>query len=187
MKEHNGNIYVTSNQGEGTTCTIEFPIVKVSAKDMVTTSPVITKRELIGQGLKALVLDDEPIILNLMRDVLYELDFDVDITSRGDEALKMLRSNDYHLLISDIKMPGMDGKSFYKELKFVKPEAIETMIFVSGDSASKETCDFLEETGIPFLRKPFTINMLKDFIIGQILKMGLRSEYNLINRSVSHN
>ena len=61
-------------------------------------------------------------------------------------------------------MPGMDGKEFYRKVKAMNPKAARDIIFLSGDSASKETQNFFKETGNPFLHKPFTIEKFKKII-----------------------
>ncbi|MBI5237613.1 MAG: response regulator, partial [Deltaproteobacteria bacterium] len=80
-------------------------------------------------------------------------------------ALKRLEENDYNLIISDIKMPGLDGKEFYREVKKIRPEALKRIIVISGDSVSPETREFLKETGNASLKKPFNINTLNAAVL----------------------
>ena len=65
------------------------------------------------------------------------------------------RSNDYDVVFSDVHMPDMDGLAFYRNLKDLKPELAGRLILVTGDTLGGGIQSFLEETGLPFLEKPF--------------------------------
>ncbi len=82
----------------------------------------------------------------------------------GEEALKKLGEGDYDLIISDIRMPGMDGKTFYGEVRRTRPDAQKKIIFISGDSANKETQEFLKGAGNVSLKKPFTVEELNEAV-----------------------
>ena len=152
-KEHGGNIYAVNNKdGKGSTFVIELPIIEDKAKRKTSTKSV-AKPKPSERGLRALILDDEPTVLELLKEVFTVEGFSVDTTTRGDEALKLIENEDYDIIISDIKIPDMDGKEFYHNLKSIKPEAVSNIIFISGDTASKETKDFLKESGNLFLHK----------------------------------
>ena len=167
-KEHGGNIYAVNNKdGKGSTFVIELPIIEDKAKRKTSTKSV-AKPKPSERGLRALILDDEPTVLELLKEVFTVEGFSVDTTTRGDEALKLIENEDYDIIISDIKIPDMDGKEFYHNLKSIKPEAVSNIIFISGDTASKETKDFLKESGNLFLHKPFTIEQLKKTISKQL-------------------
>ena len=118
----------------------------------------------MGKGKKALVLDDEPLVLDLLHDALGGSGFHVDRTTSGKEALTMLQSRDYDVIISDMKMPGVDGKDFYRGVKAVKPELLGKIIFISGDSLNKETQAFLHKLGNFSLKKPFTVEQLHTIV-----------------------
>ncbi|MBI5642060.1 MAG: response regulator [Deltaproteobacteria bacterium] len=168
INEHGGTIYASSTLGMGTVFVVELPVTGLIRTD---TQEI---REAFGfkidpvkariKGLKALILDDEPIVLDLLHDSLTYSGFKVEKTGSGDEALRKLKENDYDIIISDIKMPGLDGRGFYNEVKKIRPESQKKIIFISGDSLSKETQRFLKETGNLSLNKPFTVDQLHDMI-----------------------
>ncbi|MEK7803001.1 MAG: ATP-binding protein, partial [Deltaproteobacteria bacterium] len=165
IKEHGGNITANSRHGEGASFIIELPIIeKHDDEELTPSESEAPQQHLAGEGLRALVLDDEPPILTLLNEVLSDAGFRVDTAGRVEDALKLLKKTRYNLIISDIKMPGMDGKEFYRKVKAMNPKAARDIIFLSGDSASKETQDFFKETGNPFLHKPFTIEKFKKII-----------------------
>jgi CheY-like chemotaxis protein len=77
------------------------------------------------------------------------------VVENGEAALDRLRSNDYAVVLSDIRMPKMDGMELYRRLKGLKPALAERLILVSGDSLSPAVVAFLNESGRPCIEKPF--------------------------------
>ncbi|MCU0635161.1 MAG: response regulator [Gemmatimonadaceae bacterium] len=81
----------------------------------------------------------------------------------GLAALEALRGPDgkhVSAIISDIKMPGMDGPAFYRRLAAERPELASHILFATGDTASEEVAHFLADSGCPVLEKPFTLREL---------------------------
>ena len=72
----------------------------------------------------------------------------------------MLRPAVFDLVICDLKMPRLDGPSFYRVLSERKPALARHVIFVTGDVAGTDTERFLTETGCRWLPKPFRLNDL---------------------------
>ena len=163
IHEHGGNIYASSRLRGGTTFIVELPVVEDSSCTGDTEAPAPSVR-MRADGKRALVLDDEAILLDLLNESLTGFGFIVDRCSSAEEALKKAASLDYDIIISDIKMPGLGGRGFYNEMQSVKPEALKKMVFISGDSMNRETQAFLSEVGTHSLRKPFTIDELNDVI-----------------------
>ncbi len=169
INEHGGSIYATSTPGKGTTFIIDLPVIKKSGEwteKLVSEAAIVLKDR--ARGMKALVLDDEPILLDLLNVALEDSGFHVDRTSSGKDALDMIKRDGYDVIISDIKMPGMDGKTFYGEVKSVRPEYLSKIIFISGDSLNKETQAFLKRSGNYSLKKPFTVDQL-NLIISKVI------------------
>ena len=69
-----------------------------------------------GQNEKILVIDDEKVITNLLQDFLSQKNYQVYSASSGEEAIEIIESMDVSIIITDVKMPGMDGIEFYQEL-----------------------------------------------------------------------
>jgi len=82
--------------------------------------------------------------------------YEVKTARNGIEALKMIDSSQYDLIISDINMPVMDGIEFYRKLVNKSPSMKERIIFVTGNM-KPETGKFMQETGARWFSKPLNI------------------------------
>ena len=106
---------------------------------------------------RALLVEDERFVGELLAEYLALEGYEVDRAMDGREALALVRQRDYALIVSDVRMPDVDGPAFYRELQVVRPELTRRMVFVTGDVVSTETRRFLDETCLRYLEKPFTI------------------------------
>ncbi len=121
---------------------------------------------------RILILDDEPIILELCVEFLSSEGYKVDTVTDGKDALDLLQKNDYDAVISDMKMPSLSGAEFYKLINEKHPKVAKRIIFVTGDILNIETKAFLENTNNPYLIKPFKLNELRN-IVKEVLKGNL--------------
>jgi DNA-binding NtrC family response regulator len=103
---------------------------------------------------RVLVIDDELDMLMLLRMIIEDnTDYEVETTNNPSEALKMIRENDYDLVISDLKMPGMDGLELCDEVREIDQDLPLIMITAYG---SLETSEEAMKKGVAdFITKPF--------------------------------
>lgn len=106
-------------------------------------------------GLTALVVDDEDGVADLLAEILTASGFDVTLAEDGQIALNRLRSESFSVILTDLRMPGLDGPSLFARLRNEKPQLTERIIFVTGDTLSPDVADFLRDSGRPCLEKPF--------------------------------
>ena len=71
-------------------------------------------------------------------------------------------------MLSDIKMPNLDGRGFYREVERRLPALAGRVIFLTGDALSAEVSEFIETTGRPSLDKPFDAEQIRR-IVSQVL------------------
>jgi CheY-like chemotaxis protein len=116
-----------------------------------------TRRALI------LVVDDEPLVAGLMVDVLVTEGHEVDMARNGREALEKIAARSYDLIVSDLRMPELDGVGLYRELERRRPALLGRLLFVSGTTEPPEYASFLEATHAPVLSKPFRLEDLRRF------------------------
>jgi PAS domain S-box-containing protein len=77
---------------------------------------------------KILVVDDEPAVLEVIQRILADRGFLVDVASNGIEALNLLDQNSYDLMLSDVKMPHMDGMELLQKVGLLYPDLITVML-----------------------------------------------------------
>jgi len=119
VKEHNGIMTVKSELGKGTTFTIFFPVVE---KEAVIENK--TDEKLPMGNEKILFIDDEQSIVNIARQILERLGYEVDAKMSSTEALELFRSkpDQFDLVITDLTMPKMTGDKLVKEILNIRPD-----------------------------------------------------------------
>jgi CheY-like chemotaxis protein len=113
---------------------------------------------------RILVVDDEPLVTMLIAEALALEGHDVDTARDGQEALDKVAACAYDAILSDLRMPGLDGVGLYRELDQHDPSLLRRIAFVSGTTQPVEYASFLEETGVTVLRKPFAIDDLQQLV-----------------------
>ena len=112
-------------------------------------------------GGRILVVDDEPGIRELLQEMLGLAGYEVILVRDGQEALERITADpDPDAIVLDLKMPVMDGQQFYGHLLQDHPRLVERVLFLTGDTLSREARVFIESTGRPCLSKPFTLDEL---------------------------
>jgi len=127
VKQHSGYIYVYSEVGKGTTFKIYLPV----AGEKTAAQPEIEQRCMTGGKETLIVVDDDPSIRKLIKDILQPLGYRLFFAGDGDEALKIVRrEGTVDLLLTDVIMPNMNGRQladlFLRDYPGVK------IIFMSG-------------------------------------------------------
>jgi CheY-like chemotaxis protein len=117
-----------------------------------------------GRRKRILVVDDEPGIATVLVEVLQLDGHMVEMVGNGEAALRKLGGEEYDLILSDIRMPNLDGPTLYREIELRHPRLMRRFIFLTGDIISPEIAQFLEHTGVPYLRKPFTLKMVREVV-----------------------
>jgi DNA-binding response OmpR family regulator len=125
-----------------------------------------------GTGIKRiLVVEDEPAICEICLKVLNGEGFKVDVVGDGKLAEEKLQEREYDLIYIDIRTPVMNGKELYQYIVDNIPKMASRVIFTTGDMMARDTQDFIERTGRPFMPKPFTPGELRKIVretLGQI-------------------
>lgn len=100
-----------------------------------------------------LVVDDEPAVRDSLKEWLVDEGFAVDMAESGRQALEMLRDKDYGLMLTDIKMPGMDGVELLQRAKQVRPEL--TVVMMTAYATVETAVEAMKEGAFDYLMKPF--------------------------------
>lgn len=102
-----------------------------------------------------LIVDDEPAIRNILARIMSGKGHQPHTAPDGKAALSKLAKNAYDLLIVDLKMFGFSGRKLYETLSEEQPDTANKIVFITGDTMTEETNDFLIASGRPYLAKPF--------------------------------
>ena len=161
IETHGGAITVESNPERGTTFAITLPVTaRPSSVDTPgapeTPAPVETKT--------ILVVDDERDLAEILVEALGREGHRVAMADNGADALRRLEQHKYDLVVSDTKMPVMDGVHFFNEIERRFPGLRKRIIFVTGDVLDAEKRRFLESSGAPFLTKPLDLGEVRRMV-----------------------
>ncbi|MDI6854192.1 MAG: response regulator [Deltaproteobacteria bacterium] len=123
--------------------------------------------------LKIMVLDDEPIVCKRLQPALEKLGYEVDTFTQSLEALHRIRDFDYDIIITDLKMKGVDGMRFLQEAKKRRPE---TEVIVITGFATLETAKESFQKGVfDFIAKPFKLSEIQEVVAKAAAKIQAQS------------
>ncbi|MGH7325941.1 MAG: GAF domain-containing protein [Candidatus Rokuibacteriota bacterium] len=152
VQEHGGRLAVESEPGQ-TVFMLELPVATAAASG----SPAApaARPTVAGNGRVALVVEDEPSIVEFVVTLLRETGWRVDVAAGGRPGLDRVRAQHYDLVVTDMRMPDGDGEEFYRLALAVDPRLAGRFLFVTGDTANQRAWAFLKGADLPVLEKPF--------------------------------
>jgi signal transduction histidine kinase/CheY-like chemotaxis protein len=154
VKQHGGYIDVQSQVGEWTSFSIYLPALAAKGIEV---EPMAQPSMRTGTGQTILVVEDDPTTLAAIRDLLEAQNYHVATAANGLEALQIFefKKEGFDLVVSDVVMPEMGGVAMYAELS--KRRSDVKILFVTGHPLEDESQAILEESGVSWLQKPFSV------------------------------
>jgi signal transduction histidine kinase/CheY-like chemotaxis protein len=162
IENHGGTISAKSEPGN-TVFTIELPMARSPRMSTVSkeTQPLPRAQLTPGKRLgRVLVVDDENAIVDAICEFLDLQNIHTDKANDGQQALILLGKHRYDAIISDIRMPGIDGPQLYERATAINPSYRTRFLFMSGDLVRDTTQSFVTSLNCACLAKPFPLQTL---------------------------
>jgi len=166
-----GSMELRSEPGKGSEFTVHIPVIKISEKIEILIETELSDFDLSGKNI--LVVDDESSQLALAKELIKSVGMNCETSTNGEEALLKLQQKSYHLVVTDIQMPKMDGFNLVKAIKNNTNLSEIPVIAVSGRT---------NVTNATYLQAGFSGNLLKPYRpsellmkIGEILNVKLKN------------
>lgn len=167
VRLHGGHIRLQALAQRGATFLLEFP--SASADVPLPLPPALpaalSATRPVARGARALVVEDEPTVAQLIADMLSDLGYVPQVHHDARRALVSAISSDYALVVCDMKMPAMDGQHFFRALSEAGSPLVERFLFVTGDVLGIATQEFLRQNRLPHIAKPFRVEEFTEKIV----------------------
>jgi len=151
VEAHGGTLTVACPTEGGAVFTITLPVGVVEARadhTMPASKPGPSQRAI-------LVVDDEAEIRDTLSEILNGARHRVVTASSGREALERMALETYDVILTDIRMPDIDGRALFEEIRQRWPEQCARVVFVTGDTLASALREFVSKSGRPVIEKPF--------------------------------
>jgi signal transduction histidine kinase/ActR/RegA family two-component response regulator len=152
--KHGGAMSVAGSYGSGADFTILLPVTREPQRTGESSRRGEVARE--ARRGSILIIDDEEAILDLLSEVLENDGHGVTTTTKASEGLRLMSHSTYDCVICDVKMPEVDGREFFELVQTLRPGMTERLIFITGDYFTDATARFVRESGLQYLKKPFS-------------------------------
>ncbi|NDE90315.1 MAG: PAS domain S-box protein [Alphaproteobacteria bacterium] len=165
VESHGGRIWVenvqdrppdNSHVGEPQTGACFMFSLPISVKTAVAEEEAQDTQHYIIPPQKILIVDDEVELGQTLADILEEGGHSILLAEHGRKALDILDQQDVDLIISDLRMPVLDGPGLYRTLETSKPHYLSRIIFVTGDTLSIPVREFLSQYALEVIEKPYS-------------------------------
>ncbi len=101
-----------------------------------------------------MVVEDEIEIGEMLAETLRRDGHETVVAISGRDALAKLHDHEVDMIISDLRMPDLDGPALHRELSRIRPDLAARTLFITGDTLAADVAGFLSETGVPLIDKP---------------------------------
>nr|MBN2276827.1 response regulator [candidate division Zixibacteria bacterium] len=132
-----------------------------------------------GRPVKILIVDDEDIVLSFARDALEDLGCDIHLANDALEAIKIIEKEFFDFILTDIRMPGMDGLELARRAREIIPSI--GIIFMTGYANLNTAKDAIKEGAFDYIMKPFELNEIRQAVKSAVKKSQKETEKTLSN------
>ena len=131
-----------------------------------------------------LIVDDEQSMGDFLAIMLRKEGHEVITVEDGDEAIKAVEEDIYDLVITDIKMPGIDGLQVLRSVKRVSPSTL--VIVITAYSSTEDAVFAIKQGALDYITKPFEIEKIKLVIKKALDRKKLHEEYDFYKKQYDH-
>ena len=158
LQQNDGFLHVQSTLGQGASFKLYFP--RVHSTPTTVLRGGASQPDVGGRGQRVLVVEDEKLVLDLVRIALEANNYQVLAADCPEQALALWSelAKPIDLLLTDVVMPGMNGRVLYEKIAKKQPDL--KVIYMSGYTANAIMQRGILEAGIHFIQKPFTTQTL---------------------------
>jgi CheY-like chemotaxis protein len=153
---HGGRMAVETAPGRGTALRFSLP----AGTDPGHEAEAALEAVPAARG-RALVVDDERGIAELVAVALRQDGLEVETATSGRAALARLARDGIDLVVSDVRMPDLDGAALIAALRTIRPGLARRLILITGDVLGAETSEAVRASGLPVLEKPLDMAALR--------------------------
>jgi len=167
VQSHNGTLRLGEHDDAGACFVLSLPALRSMAPradSPATPSAAHDPRH----GARILVVDDEVDIAEILRDILTPAGHRITLTHNGLDALRRLDAEPFDLVLTDLKMPGLDGPALYAELSRRHPHLAHRVIAITGDTLGSSAREFVRTSQVPVIDKPFEPNDVLTRVAAQL-------------------
>ena len=151
VEAHEGTLTVACPAQGGAEFSITLPLGAVAASAVESSFPL--KADPSRRTI--LVIDDEAEIRETLADILVAAQHRVVTVASGREALQHMAVEHYDVILTDMRMPDLDGRALYQEIERRWPGRGVRVVFVTGDTLASTLREFVSESGRRVIEKPF--------------------------------
>lgn len=163
VRQYGGEIDVVSQPGAGAQFTVTLPPAPSLPLFIDSPGAMGTRCPLppVAHEARVLVVEDEIVVARLMQEI-FRMQFGcrVDVAADGLAAFEKLAEHRYTLVVSDVRMPEMNGTELYLWVREAQPALARRFVFVTGHAGDKKLEAEIAQWGVPVIAKPFTIAAL---------------------------
>jgi DNA-binding NtrC family response regulator len=117
------------------------------------------------ESLPLLLIEDERSVLDFLRKALERNGYGCRTANSALEGIKLLEQGEFVGVISDMRTPGgATGADVHAWIVANRPELKNKVLFITGDTVNEETMKALNDTGVPYIEKPFRVHQLMSVV-----------------------
>lgn len=168
VEAHGGTLTLDCPAEGGATFTMALPAGGVDAD----AAAAVASPKPVEQQSAILVVDDEAEIRDALAEILSSARHRVVTASSGRDALQRMALQHFDAILTDIRMPDLDGRALYQEIEKRWPGRARRVVFVTGDTLASALREFVSSSGRPVIEKPFLPSEVRRVIAELVVEGG---------------